>query len=163
MTKRRRAAKARQPGSAEECRQRALRLLGLRPRSRRDLEQALALRGFDPGAIAATLSSLERSGLLDEKAALESLLASRRRRYGRERVRRELAHRGFEEADVRRAAGAISEAEDLDLLRSLCRRRERELAGEDPEKRRRKLFDFLRRRGFAPERILAVMGEDGAS
>ena len=162
MVRRRRVAKAREPQSLAECRERALRLLTVRPRSRRGLEQALRLRGFSADAVAAALASLEQSGLLDERRALEGFLDARRGLYGRERIRRELEHRGFGEGEVRRAVSAIPDEEELELLRHLCRRRSRELSSLAPDKRAKKVFDFLRRRGFPADRILSELrsGED---
>lgn len=155
---RRRAAPARQADSFTECRQRAVKLLTLRARSRQELARALTLRGFEPATVEQTLASLERSGLLDEKAALDGLLSSRRRRYGRERLARELEHRGFSETDVRRALTTVSPEEDRRLLETLCRRREIELADIPPDRRRKRVFDFLRRRGFESSQIFEVLG-----
>jgi regulatory protein len=103
------------------------------------------------------VESVEAAGQLDERAALESFLAARRARYGRERLRRELEHRGFPAEMMARALGSLSDVAEREKLERLVRQREAELAGLEPDRRRRRIFDFLRRRGFSAEEILGVL------
>lgn len=154
-----RVARAREPKSAEECRARALRLLSIRSRSKDELRRALELRGFSPDTIRTTLSALARNGSLDEQAALENFLLNREERFSRDRLRSEMRRKGFPSVSIDRALAAISDDDERALLDSLYRRRARELSGTAPEKRKKKIFDFLRRRGFGASAIFQVMGE----
>ena len=156
---RRRVARAANADSPEECRTRAVRLLTARSRSREELRRALELRGFSAGTIRRTLDALVRDGSLDENAALSSFLLGREERFSRERLRGELRRRGFAKAAVEEALAGRSDDDDRNLLETLLRRRREELASLAPEKRKKKIFDFLRRRGFAPSRIFEAMGE----
>jgi regulatory protein len=152
-------ARADRADSLEECRARAVRLLTVRARSREELRRSLELRGFDAATIARTLEALAGDGSLDEQAALESFLMGRETRFSRERLRGEMLRRGFPKVSIDRALAAISEDHEKALLESLCRRRSAELANLPPEKRKKKVFDFLRRRGFPPPAIFEAMGE----
>ena len=154
-----RVARARQPESAAECRERALRLLVIRSRSKEELRRALELRGFSPETIRATLAALARAGSLDEQAALDAFLLNREERFSRERLRGEMRRKGFPSVSIDRALAGISDDDERALLDSLYRRRARELSGIAPEKRKKKIFDFLRRRGFGASAIFEVMGQ----
>jgi regulatory protein len=159
MALRSRVARARQPASREECRDRALRLLSVKSRSREELRRALEIRGYAQDVIGETLSALSRDGSLNEQAALESYLLNREERFSRERLRREMRQKGFPKISIDRALAAISDDDERALLGSLYRRRAEELASLAPEKRKKKVFDFLRRRGFPVAMILEAMGE----
>jgi len=150
---------ARDQDSPEECRARAVRLLTVRARSREELRRALELRGFAAGAIRETLDALVRDGSLNEQAALETFLMNREERFSRERLRTELRLRGFGKDRVEGALAERSDDDERALLETLLRRRSRELANLPPDRRKKKVFDFLRRRGFPVSAIFEVMGE----
>jgi regulatory protein len=159
VSSRPRISRARQPDSPEECRIRALRLLSVRSRSKEELRKALELRGYSPGTIRETIGALSRDGSLNEQAALESFLLNREERFSRDRLRTEMRRKGFPKESVDRALAAISDDDERALLDALYRRRSEELAKLAPDKRRKKIFDFLRRRGFPAGAIFETMGE----
>jgi regulatory protein len=150
---------ARHQDSPEECRFRAVRLLTVRARSREELRRSLELRGFAAGTIGETLDALVRDGSLNEQAALETFLMNREERFSRERLRTELRLRGFAKERVDGALSARSDEDERALLDELFRRRSRELASLPAERRKKKVFDFLRRRGFPVSAIFEVIGE----
>ena len=155
-----RIARAASASSLEECRKRAFRLLSIRSRSREELRKALQIRGHDAAAIAETLDSLERGGLLNEQAALEAFLLDREDRFGKERLRHELRRRGFPAESIDRALAEISEDDERALAATLFRRRWDELSKLPAEKRKKRVFDFLDRRGFPKALIFELMGEE---
>ncbi|MGH9442817.1 MAG: regulatory protein RecX [Thermoanaerobaculia bacterium] len=158
-----RISRAASASSREECRKRAFRLLSIRSRSREELRRALELRGHESGAIAETLDSLERGGLLNDQAALEAFLLDREDRFGKERLRHELRRRGFPAESIDRALAEISEDDERALAETLLRRRWDELSKLSPEKRKKRVFDFLNRRGFPTSLIFDLLGEEGDS
>ena len=160
MAARRRVATARDPLSPTDCRARAVRLLMIRSRSREELRRALELRGFDGATIRGTLDDLSRDGSLNETAALEAFLLGRVGRLSRDRLRRELRQRGFPAPAIDAALAGVSDDADRELLERLLAKRSAEVASLPPEKRKRKLFDFLRRRGFGAAQIFDAMGEE---
>ncbi|HET7453673.1 MAG TPA: RecX family transcriptional regulator [Thermoanaerobaculia bacterium] len=131
----------------------------MRARSRDELRRALELRGFSADAVRRTLDALVADGSLNENAALASFLLGREERFSRSRLKTDLRRRGFPPDAVDAALGARSEDDDRALLESLFRRRDAELSRVPPEKRKKKVFDFLRRRGFSAAQIFDVMGE----
>ena len=57
-----------EPTHPKSCHERALGLLAVRPRSRRELERRLLQAGFEPEEVADVLERLERVGLIDDEA-----------------------------------------------------------------------------------------------
>ena len=135
-----------------------MRLLGVRPRGRVELERTLGERGFEPAAVAGALGRLETQGLLDDLSAARSAVRLRGARYGRARVERELKARGFSRETIGAAfeaeGGAERENEELArLFRKLWKAR----ADLAPALRRRRVFAALVRRGFRAEKISEII------
>ena len=138
---------------ATSAKDRALRLLGVRSRSREELRRRLARAGYPDEEIAAALIDLERVGLVDDAAFARELAAHRLRRQGhgpraalsallKAGVARDVAERAIEEADL---GDEESRAEEV------AQGRAARLAGLPPEIAHRRLLAFLLRRGFDPE------------
>lgn len=134
------------------ARQTALAFLSHRARTRREVADRLRRDDHPPELIEDVTAWLEQRGLLDDAAYARQYAESRQRSqgYGPARVRQELARRGV----ARDAAEeAVSDAFDPDDVATAAReqadKRLPQIAREpDRQKRRRKLFDFLVRRGF---------------
>lgn len=130
----------------------ALRRLGLRDHSECELQRLLARGGFDADEITTVLDRLRRERLLDDAryARRHAALRIGSRGMGRNRVRAELRRRGVNretvESGITAALVDVSETEALDsTARSYWRRHARVAV----DARRRRLFAFLLRRGFA--------------
>lgn len=144
---------------AATAKDRALRLLGVRARSRDELRRRLRQAGHSEDETEAALADLERVGLIDDaafaaevvrwkldrqgyghRAALTSL---RQRGVGREVAERAVAEAGWEEDEEARAV-QVAEA------------RLPRLAALDPGTAYRRLQSYLLRRGFDPEVVRTV-------
>jgi regulatory protein len=135
-----------------DCHQRALRLLSVRSRSRRELEVRLLRAGFDPEEVAQELERLEAVGLVDDERfarefAEHQLLA---RRAGQRAVASGLAAKGVDRRIVERAL-AEAPGDDAERASELARSRAERLRGVPPEKAFGRLVSFLVRRGHEPE------------
>lgn len=162
----------------------ALALLAARSRSRRELEERLLKRGFSPGDVAEALTELEKKGYLDDRRFALSWAKGRLsgKPMGRARLRQELKAKGLRDEDIEEALKEVyAEADELQLALMASERKlksikgaalsrspdpersegEGEAKGLDPEKRRQKLFRFLKRRGFPPQTIWKALGEEG--
>ena len=135
----------------KSCHERALGLLAVRPRSRRELEGRLLQAGFDRGEVADVLERLERVGLIDD-AAFARAVAEQGfgvRRSGSRAVRAALAAKDVAAettASVIDELGGDEEARALDLARSRLTR----LRGIPPERAFARLSGLLGRRGYPP-------------
>ena len=134
-------------GSAKD---RALRLLSVRWRSRAELARRLRQAGFEPEEVEAALESLELGGLIDDaRFAREMVRGMTGRRLAGDRgILASLAQKGVAR-DV--ADQAVTEAGDeTERALELARRRAPRMAGLEPEVAFRRLYGLLVRRGFGP-------------
>jgi SOS response regulatory protein OraA/RecX len=130
--------------SAEAARERALRLLTVRPRGREELARALVSRGFDRAAVSRALTRLTDEGWLD---------GLRGERYGARRIERELRSRGFSRETIDTALSERDpELEERTLRRALEKVWSR-CAGLPAPARRRRALEALARRGFPLEKV----------
>ena len=125
----------------------ALRLLSYRPRSEREMRDALRSRRIPEAISGETLDRLRQLRLLDDRAFAEAWTESRQRNSprGRRMLLAELAQKGVEREVARASVDAIDE-EAAALLAG--RKRSRTLRGLEFRDFRHRLGDFLARRGF---------------
>lgn len=136
-----------------DCHERALRLLSVRPRSRRELRSRLLRAGFEPEEVQEELARLEAVGLVDDEAfahqAVEHELSVRR--SGRRAIVSRLGARGVDREAVARALGdLVTDDEDARAI-ELARSRAGRLSGLPAERAFGRLVSFLGRRGYGPE------------
>jgi regulatory protein len=141
--------RSRRPKRPLSCHDRALRLLAVRPRSRRELETRLRSAGFDPDMIAEELTRLEEVGLLDDERFAQEFAEHSlgRKLSGRRAVASSLAAKGVSRPVIERALQDIVGDEDARAA-EVARSRASRLSGLPPEVAYRRLVSFLTRRGF---------------
>ncbi|MBI1885114.1 MAG: RecX family transcriptional regulator [Chloroflexi bacterium] len=125
----------------------ALRLLSYRPRSEAELRLRLARKGAAAALVDETLARLRSLGLLDDGAFARYWVESRQQLSprGRRLLWRELTAKGVDRETVQEAVASLDDAEAA--YRAGEKRARTLKALEFPEFRRR-LGDFLIRRGF---------------
>lgn len=162
------------PKNPKSCHERALGLLAVRARSRRELERRLLQAGFEVEEVADVLQRLERVGLVDDEAFARQVAdhAFGVKRSGRRAVVDSLMAAGVPRRIVEATvADAGDEEERADAL---ARSRVSRLGSVDPAKALSRLASSLVRRGYSPEiarqaarRALAVdadaMTEEGVN
>ncbi len=128
----------------------ALRLLSYRQRSEREMWDALRSRGIPEAIAGETLDRLRQLRLLDDQAFAEAWTESRQRNRprGKRMLLAELAQKGIERELAQTSVAAIDE--EAAALRA-GRKRSRTLGGLEFREFRRRLGDFLARRGFGYE------------
>jgi regulatory protein len=134
------------------CHERALGLLAVRSRSRRELETRLRQAGFEPEEVEETLSRLERVGLVDD-ADFARQVAEHRfgvRREGARSVTSALLSKGVAPSVVAEIVASRAEGEEERAL-ELAASRAARMGGLDPAKAFGRLSSFLMRRGYGPE------------
>lgn len=125
----------------------ALRLLAARPRSETEMRTRLAMRGFDPDAIADEVERLRGTGLLDDEKFARAWVEDRKRLAprGRRMLKYELLGRGV---DPESADEAIRDIDDREIAMELARARARKAPRTTYEAFVARVGGFLRRRGF---------------
>ncbi len=125
----------------------ALRLLSYRPRSEREMRDAMRSRHIPETIAGETLARLRELRLLDDQVFAEAWTESRQRNSprGRRMLLAELAQKGVEREVAQESVAAVDEG--AAAVRA-ARKRSRTLRGLEFRDFRRRLGDFLARRGF---------------
>ncbi|MDE2028476.1 MAG: regulatory protein RecX [Candidatus Omnitrophica bacterium] len=138
----------------------ALRYLKIRPRSVAELREKLEGKGFSAEEIGVTVSDLTATGLLDDRAFTKSWINYRLARpFGFRRIILELKNKGIDPEIIDQAVAEAREnvspeAAALDLAQ---RRWQRVPAGVELLKKKKRVLDFLLRRGFEPQIAIKVL------
>jgi regulatory protein len=131
---------------------RALGLLAVRPRSRREIHERLLRAGFDEAEVTEEANRLAEVGLIDDLSFAQALVDHHvnSRRSGLRGIRMDLASHGIprDVADAALAGQEASEAERADILAA---DRARRMGGTAPEKAYPRLVSLLLRRGHSPD------------
>jgi regulatory protein len=141
------------PAKPLECHERALRLLSVRARSRRELEIRLLRAGFDAEEVRGEVARLEAVGLVDDEAFARQVAEHEltNRHSGRRAIVSRLMAKGIARDEIDRVLeGVAGEPDDVRAL-ELARARARRLDSLSPEQAHSRLVAFLARRGFEPE------------
>jgi regulatory protein len=140
---------------ARSLRARALALLARREHSRSELARKLAPFTEDPAAIPELLDDFERRGWLSEVRVVEQVLATRRRRFGAQRIAHELREKGVSEAAIGDAREHLKTSE-VEAARAVWQRKFKTVPTNARERARQ--MRFLQGRGFGLDVIRKVVG-----
>jgi regulatory protein len=142
----------REPKSPKSCQDRALGLLAVRPRSRRELERRLLQARFEPEEVREVLGRLERVGLVDDHAFARQYAEQRfgSRQEGRRAVVSGLRAAGIS-PQVAEATADGAPDEEEERAEALAAARVGRLRGVDAPKAFARLTSLLIRRGYGPE------------
>ena len=137
----------------------ALRFLKIRPRSIGELKEKLVLKGFSSMDIEATILDLMASGSLDDRAFTKSWINYRLARpFGFTRIIRELKAKGIDQEIIEQAVAQIKGSYDPQAVAlELARRRWQRMPDIDPAKKKKRVLDFLLRRGFEIDTVISVL------
>ena len=162
------AARSKEPKHPKSCHERALGLLAVRARSRRELERRLLQAGFGSEEVEDVLGRLGRVGLVDDEAFARQLAehAFRVKRSGRRAVSSALASKGVAAELIERVIEASAGDDDL-RAEALARTKASRMGSVEPAKAFPRLTALLVRRGYSPDvarqaarRALSVDADD---
>ncbi len=141
--------------STSRARATALRALGRRELSSRELQNKLKSQGFDAACIENVAEDMASTGWQSDQRYAEMLVRSRSSHgYGPRRISAELAARGVE-AEIIKEVLAAAECDWSELAQQIYRRRFSAAAKTPSERQKR--YRFLAGRGFDGEQIRAAM------
>jgi len=138
------------PQVGKSARAAAMRFLKIRPRSVGELKEKLMIKGFSSAEIEATVLDLQESGLLDDRAFTKSWINDRLARpFGFRRIVLELKDKGIDGDIIEQAvAEAAKDYSPQNAAMELARRRWERSPDIDALKKKKRVLDFLLRRGF---------------
>ncbi len=125
----------------------ALKLLGLRSHSCKELEQKLLKKGYTVENIGAILEKLTKQGVLDDLLFGTALIQSRSRRKpsGKRKIGAELRKKGVSESII---GELLKEYDSAELCYQAAEKKISSLHGATEACRQKKLEVFLYNRGF---------------
>lgn len=138
------------------------RMLNFRPRSELEIRDRLRQKNLSAGDVDRTIQYFKELELVNDREFARQWISSRLRKpLGPHRIRLELRRKGIAEDIIDEELPALlSTCPEADTIIDLIQRREHRYAGIDPAKRRRRLIDFLQRRGFSLPLIMKAMHHD---
>lgn len=137
----------------------AHRLLAVRLRSRRELEDRLRRRGISADVLASVMADLERHGFIDDRRFAEAWVRTRRALLpaGPIRLQYELARKGVARDAVTQVLQVEGGGDEEELALTVARARMRRYRGLQPEVIYRRLGGMLKRRGFSGGVVTRVL------
>jgi len=128
----------------------ALRLLAATPKTTKEMAQKLADKGYAANVIQQTLQQLEKQNILDDRSYAVNLLQRFRfiQPSGRGKMRFEMKRHGISSEIQEELLNDWSKDEEVNRAKEVARRRWEQLSQLPVEKRTKKVYDFLVRRGF---------------
>jgi regulatory protein len=147
--------------SHAEARNIVLNQLNFMPRSRKELDTALAKRNIEPDVAKSVLDRFEEIGMVDDAAYAELLIRSRcnTKRVSRSVLRQQLRQKGVDQEIIEDALLVVSDDDELRMATELVERKARAMSRLDPEVRKRRLFGLLARKGYNTSIALRVIND----
>lgn len=129
----------------------ALKLLSIRPRSILELKTKLQDKGYDESSIKKTISWLKKEGFLDDKKFTKMWVEGRKNFHplGKFRLSLELKKKQVPLKIIEKEVSKIPEKEEVKDAKDLAKRRAKLYLKEDKYKKRQKVIAFLTRRGYS--------------
>ncbi|NMN94134.1 recombination regulator RecX [Antrihabitans stalactiti] len=159
-------------GTEAQAKDACLRLLTDRARSRTELSQSLAKKGFDSDIAERVLDRLAEVGLVDDASFAEQWVHSRHNYSGkgRQALSMELRRKGIGQEDASRALAQVTHDDERERAAELVRKKLRTVSvpsdRTERDKAVRKLVGMLARRGYgqsmAFEVVKAELAQQGA-
>ncbi len=149
-----------QGGTEAQAKEICLRLLTDRARSRTELADKLAAKGFTPEITERTLDRLVTVGLINDAAFAEQWVNSRHTHSGKGKkvLAQELRRKGITPEDAAPALESISADDERSRAGELVRQKLRSLpANLERDKAVRRLVGLLARRGYDPSTAYSVV------
>lgn len=137
----------------EQARQRAVEFIAYRPRSEKEVRQRLQRAGAPEDVIDEIAVSLRAAGLLDDESFSRSWVDSRMRNRPRSRrmLAWELKQKGIDAATIDASLEAVSDSEAA--YQAALRQWPKVAEARPDRQRRRKLSEYLARKGFGYDTI----------
>ena len=128
----------------------SLRLLASTPKSRKELETKLSDKGYASEVVQKTLNELEEKGFLSDEIYAQNLVSrfTQGSPSGRRKIAFELKRHGIPNKLREGILEALDPEAEIERAREIGFARWQRLEKLEPQKRKKRVFDFLIRRGF---------------
>ena len=140
-----------------------MRLIRFRPRSVKEMAQRLKQKGHRGFIIAQAIDELKEKRLLDDRMFAKLWIGDRMniKPTGRNLITRELKAKGVDDETISGAFGEFGGLfDEYEIAMPLVRGKMAHMKGIEKEKAKKKLLDFLGRRGFSYNTIWKIIKEN---
>jgi regulatory protein len=138
----------------------AYRLLAIRPRSIKEIKEKLKKKGFEEGLVLEVIDYLEKLDYLNDHQFASAWVNNRisTKPVGLRKLRYELKDKGIDNKIIEEALNKLKENyNEYEAACDLAKSRMKKLSKVDRIKVKRRIFDYLLRRGFSYELVCEVM------
>ncbi|WP_426311542.1 regulatory protein RecX [Cellulosimicrobium sp. E-16] len=144
---------------AERARETVLRILTAAPKSRAELAQSLARKGYPEHVVLPILDRFEEVGLVDDAQYAEMIVRTRHAERGlsRRAISTELRRRGIDGEVGAVALEQVDDDSEADAALELARTRLARTRGLDREVRVRRTVGALARKGYSPSLAFEIV------
>lgn len=146
-----------------KAREYAFLLLKFRLRSEREICERLKKKGFTEETVKKTLSFLKDKRFINDGLFAKSWIESRLRKpLGLRRIKQELTLKGISKGIIDGQLGIFRDNyPEEEIVARIAKEKFFKLKGVDAEKKKRRISQFLLRRGFSPGIVYEVMNSKG--
>jgi regulatory protein len=140
----------------------AYRLLNYRPRTELEIRDKLKQRGFAEDIIDCLVLKLKEKSLVDDYnfARMWAKYRMQGNNHGFFKIRQELLEKGIDKNTVEDIEQLLKEDfNEYDTAKQLIMPRLKSMGGLDKDKAQRRLYSYLKRRGFSSGTIYKVINE----
>lgn len=131
-------------------------LLSRRDHARSELKAKALKKEYPAQEIESILDELEEKGYINNRAFARKFVHDKFEfnKWGINKIRIELIKKGISESDITLALSELDDSEVLETIRHLVEKNKRKFLRADPLKRKKKVFDFLLRKGYDSNSIM---------
>lgn len=139
----------------------ALRLLAFRPRSTEELRKKLEAKGHGADEISQVIEEFVKKGLLNDEKFGKLFIQSRlnERPSSKRVIALELKKKGLAPQAQAVAMETLSDYDEKAAAKEIAERRVDTMRDLPREKKKQRLYGFLKRRGFSDDVVFSVMNE----
>lgn len=138
----------------------AIRLLKTRPRTEAELRRRFSKFKIEQDVQISLIEELRLNRLVDDLRFARLWIAERKSRFGMERIIRELIAKGVDSAIIEQAMSLEYDVRDeASRIEEILKKRLERLKGLEPNVIKRKLYQYLIRRGFESDLVSEIIGK----
>lgn len=137
------------------------RMLNIRPRSEQEIRERLRQKHLSDSDVNRTVHYFTELDLINDRQFARQWISSRLRKpFGPRRIRIELNRKGISGHIVdTELAQILPDYPEEDSIKALINARADRYPDTDPQKRKRRLVEYLQRRGFSLAAIMKALNE----
>ena len=151
-----------QPLTPEKARSKALKFCAYQERSQQEMRDKIYSWGLHQREVESIISYLIEEGFLKEERFAIAYAGGKFRikKWGKVKIKLALKEKKISEPLIKKALGEISDSDYRKMLQKVISAKEKLVTEKDPYKRKYKIASYAISRGFEPQLVWEMIGED---